>query len=161
MPAIVPPTSDRNFTPSSTELSGPLSAMPGAADDAQIVKLDGCDTVTVVPALGVSRLPLSSTARLLIVTVPELAGVQANVQLSRPPTTPPPVSVAVPLMVTAVPCWKVAPATGEVIDEVGGRLSVEAEAATRPACSVAGWTPISASKFTVACCIRTSVVEPR
>ena len=32
-------------------------------------------TVTVTPALEVSRLPLSSTARLLIVTEPEVLGV--------------------------------------------------------------------------------------
>ena len=36
----------------------------------------GAPTVTVTPAAGVSRLPLSSAARLRIVTVPFAAGVQ-------------------------------------------------------------------------------------
>src|SRR5262245_41915821 len=35
------------------------------------------DTVTFTPAVGVPRLPLSSTARLLMITDPALTGVQA------------------------------------------------------------------------------------
>ena len=72
-------------------------------------------------------------------------------------TTPPPESVAVPLIVTVLPFAMVAPADGEVIVEVGGVVSVGAVAATRPDISVAGCTPIMANRLTVACCIAGSV----
>ncbi len=47
---------------------------------------------------------------------------------STPATTPPPESVAVPLIVTVLPFVNVAPADGEVIVEVGGVVSVDAVA---------------------------------
>src|SRR5690349_10017671 len=77
-------------------------------------------TVTGTPIEAAPRLPLSSTARVIKVTVPEAAGVQVYVQVvvaaavvswagchvvlpssdtSTPATTPPPKSVAVPVTV--------------------------------------------------------------
>ena len=52
--------------------------------------------------------------------------VPPSVETSTPATTPPPASVAVPLMVTAEPSDKVAPDDGDVIVEVGGVVSVDA-----------------------------------
>ena len=146
-----PFTSERNLTPSSTAPVSESLTTVGVAELGQIVH--GHDpgvlmTVTVVPTPGVSRLPLSSAARVLIVTEPSVAGVHAYVQLSRPlarrhvappstetstpPTTPPPPSVAVPLIVTSCPSCTVAPAIGEVTNEDGATESVDAEAATSP-----------------------------
>ena len=48
-------------------------------------------------------------------------------ETSTPPTTPPPVSVAVPVMVITLPCT-VEPAAGKVIVEAGAEVSVEAVA---------------------------------
>ena len=70
-----PAALERNFTPTS---SGPVSlvsaALAGVADVPQM--LHGQDwlplpIVTVTPAEGVSRLAVSSTARLRIVRLPE------------------------------------------------------------------------------------------
>jgi hypothetical protein len=74
-------------------------------------------------------------------------------ETSTPPTTPPPASLAVPLTVTGLPPCRFAPAAGEVMVEVGGVWSVEAVAGVKPVCNVAGWTPMSANKLTVACCM--------
>ena len=85
----------------------------------------GQETLTVMPADGVSRLALSSTARdrIVVVGLPcaahvydhltvcsagvvSVAGCQVappSVETSTPATTPPPVSVAVPVIVTALP----------------------------------------------------------
>jgi hypothetical protein len=60
------------------------------------------------------------------------------------------------VIVTVVLDAMLAPAAGEAIVEVGGVVSVEAVAATRPDCRVAGWTRISANRLTVACCILAS-----
>ncbi|TMC02373.1 MAG: hypothetical protein E6J41_30315 [Chloroflexi bacterium] len=76
-----------------------------------------------------------------------------SVDTSTPATTPPPASVAVPVMVTVVPLVSVAPDAGEVMVEVGAVWSVDAVAATRPACIVVGWTPMSAIRLSVACCM--------
>ena len=54
-----------------------------------------------------------------------------SVDTSTPPTRPP-VSVAVPLIVTGLPTGSVAPAAGELIAVVGAVVSVEAVAAVRP-----------------------------
>ena len=62
------------------------------------------------------------------------------------------------MIVTGVPLCRAAPAVGEVMTEVGGVWSVEAVAATSPDWSVAGWTPMSANRFTVACCMLTSAL---
>ena len=76
-----------------------------------------------------------------------------SVEISTPATTPPPASFAVPLMVTAEPSENEAPWDGEVIVEVGGVVSVDAVADVSPGISEAGWAPMSASTFTVACCM--------
>src|SRR6266700_908121 len=175
MPLIDPLVSERNLTPSSTGESGPASAVPGKAEQPQ--KLLPAEqfapaTDTLIPVEGNSRFPLSSTARLRMVNDPFCPGCQEYVQFSRPlagchvvppstetstpPTTPPPISVAVPEMLTVLDCI-VEPPLGEVIVELGAVASVDAEAATRPVCRVAGRAPRSANKFTVACCIRESV----
>ena len=66
------------------------------------------------------------------------------------------------MIVTGVPALVAVAIRGEVIVEVGASASVEAAAATRPDCRVAGCAPMSASRFTVACCIRTSAAaDPR
>src|SRR5262249_49478649 len=67
--------------------------------------------------------------------------------------TCPSVSFATPLIVTGWPSTKLAPLAGVEIDEVGGDLA----AAISPGCNVAGCTPISASRFTIACWISGSV----
>jgi hypothetical protein len=67
--------------------------------------------------------------------------------------TIPPESLAVPLIVTGVPALTFWPEAGLVIMDTGGVVSVDAWAAMSPLCNVAGCTPISAKRFTVACCI--------
>src|SRR4051812_26472025 len=127
---------------------------------------------TVTPAPGVCRLPLSSTARHLIVVdglpwavhvydqlVVPLASCQVvppSVETSTPATDPPPVSVAVPVSVTFAPSATVA--GGFVIVDVGAVESVDGDAATRPVCSVVGWAARSARTLTVACCMLRSGV---
>ena len=59
-----------------------------------------------------------------------------------------------------VPATTVSPVAGEVTADVGGVVSAEAVAATRPPCRLAGCAPMSASTFTVACCIARSGVDP-
>src|SRR5262249_14009959 len=55
-----------------------------------------------------------------------------------------------------------APDAGEAIADVGGVVSVLADAATTGACSVDGCEPMSASMFTVACCMsRSGVADPK
>ena len=96
-------------------------------------------TVTVISAGGFCMFPLLSTARLMIVACPGVAGVKLKLhevvpvaalkvappstETSTRATDPPPVSLAVPVMVFAVPVDTVAPAVGEVIAEVGADLS--------------------------------------
>src|SRR5262249_52776132 len=132
-------------------------------------------------SLGVSMLPLSSVARLSIVvdgfpwaiqvyvqvalaTAPlvSVAGCQVeplSVDTSTPPTTPP-ADVAVPEIVTAFPSWTVAPADGELIVETGGVVLVDFVAETSPEIRLCGCTPMSAKRFTVACCIEASGESP-
>src|SRR5581483_10215565 len=86
--------------------------------------------------------------------VESVAGCQVvplSVETSTPATTPPPLSVALPEIVVAVPSGIVAPGAGEAIVEVGAVVSVDLLAGTRPAISELGWAPISASRLTVAC----------
>src|SRR5690349_13228361 len=99
----------------------------------------GKETLTLISARGSCTFPLSSIARLLIVTGPGVVGVQVKLHAVvpvaalkvAPPSTetstratdPPPASLAVPLMVTVVPVSTVAPVVGEVIAEVGANLS--------------------------------------
>jgi hypothetical protein len=74
-----------------------------------------------------------------------------SVETSTPATTPPPVSVAVPVIVTALPSASLAPDAGEVIVEVGGVVSVDLLAGASSELSVEGCAPISARRLTVAC----------
>src|SRR5664279_5926720 len=79
---MVPKVSVVNLTPTSTLLPSPESIPPGVAlvphtEHGQV-------TVTVVPVEGVSRLPLSSTARVWIVLVGTPWAIQLYVQLVVP-----------------------------------------------------------------------------
>src|SRR5437867_10690896 len=178
MPVIVPLTSGRNLTPSSTAAESLVAICAGVADALQMLQghPTGVVIVTATPPLGVSRLPLSSMARLMIVLVPVLVGVQAKLQFSRPvagchvlppstdtstpPTTPPPASVALPVTVIGVPTGMFWPLTGNPTVDVGGVRSVLALAGERPGCSVPGCAAISANKLTVACCMSVLAAGP-
>src|SRR5262249_2898893 len=148
----------------SSELPSPESGTGGTVSPKTE---QGHETVTVLPALGAPMLPESSTARTSIVAeglpwtlqayvhelVP-LAGVQVeppSVETSTAATTPPPSSEAVPEIVTVLPSDRFAPAAGEATVALGGVVSVDPGVATRPACRVAGWVPMSAIRLTVAC----------
>src|SRR5262245_44175767 len=107
MPVIVPLISDWNFTSSSTDpVSGTAAKLDVSVLD-QIVHEQVCPpppplpTVTVTPKAGVSRFPLSSTARLRRVTVPAVVTVHANVQLvvpeARRQVVPPSVEMSTPV----------------------------------------------------------------
>src|SRR5262249_33553682 len=113
-PVTAPATSDVNRTPTSialasAELGVPGTGRLGTSGPGQA----GGVTVPVTPADGVSRLPLSSTARLRRAVGPGAPGVHAYVQLVVPealcqlappsaetstPATAPPASEAVPLI---------------------------------------------------------------
>src|SRR6185312_949719 len=120
-------------------------------------------TVIDVPAEGVSRLPLSSTARVLVVPVAGCQLAPPSVETSTPATVPP-TSLAVPLIVTDAPSATLPPGAGEVIADDGAVVSVDAVAIWIPEIGVAGCAPMSANRLTVACCMVTStalpVVEP-
>src|SRR5687768_6814794 len=105
-------------------------------------------TITVRPAPGVSRLTLSSTARVLMVNVPALGATQLYVQVSSPTARchvvppsvetstaamTPPTSEAVPLMVTALPTFRAVPLFGAVMDDTGFVASVDWVVDTSPA----------------------------
>jgi hypothetical protein len=79
-----------------------------------------------------------------------------SVETSTAATIPPPVSVAVPVTVTLCPEGREAFGAGEVIVELGAVASVDCVSWTRPLCSVSGCAPMSASRLTVACCMRPS-----
>src|SRR6478752_3407054 len=72
------------------------------------------------------------------------------------PATRPAASDAVPVTVTTSPFFCAAPAAGVEIETVGPAVSVDLVAALTPAISVVGWAPMSASRFTCACCMRGS-----
>jgi hypothetical protein len=114
------------------------TAAPAVGD--VIVEVGGVvsRTVTVISAGGSCAFPLLSTARLLIVAGPGVVGVQLKLHAVvpvaalkvAPPSTdtstratvPPPVTLAVPVMLTVVPVDTVATAVGDVIVEVGRTL---------------------------------------
>src|ERR1700712_4634272 len=131
--------SERNFTPTSAPFGSPESALGGETASPQIEQ--GQLTLTVRPAPGASVLALSSLARVWIVVagwpctihvyvqleVPEVAGCHVlppSVETSTPAMTPPPPSVAVPVIMTLVPSVRLAPAAGDVIVDVGFVVSV-------------------------------------
>src|SRR4051794_29417623 len=107
MPVTVPVWSAVNLTPTLVAFLSESLGVAGIALGAKMVhgQVFGA-APTVTPGPGVSRLPLSSAARLLIVTWPEERGVQLYVHAERPvagcqvvppstdtstpPTTPPP-----------------------------------------------------------------------
>ncbi len=84
--------------------------------------------------------------------------VPPSVETSTRATTPPPVSAAVPVMVTGRSAGTVALGAGLATVMAGPVVSVEAVDATRLLCRDLGWTPMSAKTLTVACCIRLSSV---
>src|SRR6266536_179216 len=107
MPEIAPNVSDLNLTPTSTGV-GSAESTSSAGTVVFVPQIEhGQETLTEAPALGVSRFPLSSTARDLIVVdgfpcavqvydqlVVPVAGCQVlppSVVTSTPATTPPPV----------------------------------------------------------------------
>src|SRR5580765_3941364 len=113
-------------------------------------------------------LALSSTPRTLIVAKPFAVGVQVDDQLAGVPdvrrhvvppsveistrvTTPPPVSVELPEIVTATFSGATVPGSGDVIVAIGAVVSVDADAGTRPGCSVVGCALMSANRFTIDC----------
>src|SRR5262249_10879941 len=165
--------SAKNFTPSSIGAASALAAMAGAAVGGQMLQ-GQLRAVTFTGTLlrCVSRFALSSTARLRNLGSPVLSGVQwwipfsrpvagcqvlpSSVETSTPPMTPPPASLAVPVMVTVEFDCTLACAEGEAITDEGGAASVEADAGVNAAMRVLGCTPISANRFTVACCMRSS-----
>ena len=131
-------------------------------------------TLTLMPApTGVSMFPLSSVARLLISTVPggpwrphvrpvraagrampRRAAVYRNLDASDNAAAEVRRRAAdddvVSLLATSIR------PTGETIVELGAAESADAVAAISADCSVAGCAPMSANRFTVACCIARS-----
>ena len=177
-----PSKSDRNFTPTSIEDASPLSTFSGPREEFQMLHGQVCG-ITVIPTppaglpplvAGFSRLPLSSTARVCKLTGPRVAGIHENdhvprptagchvwppsTETSTPATVPPPASVAVPVIVIAAPACTLAPAAGDVMVDTGGKESVDAVAKVNPDWMLAGCTPISANRLTVACCMLLSGV---
>src|SRR5208283_5697669 len=90
MPVILPATSDLNFTPSPTALSGPLSAVPGTIVLGQMVLLVGAEEMVMLNALLAIcwGLPTSLT-RAVNVKVPVLVGVPVMVPLAALSANPP------------------------------------------------------------------------
>src|SRR5437867_1048461 len=169
MPVMKPPMSLLNFTPSSSALPSATLGTAGTTDGLKIV-LHGqvpAMTVTLTALPAVSTLPLSSIARLRIVAGPSTPKNPLNVHDDVPcaacHVTPPssdtstlagtpPLSVAVPVIVTGAPLWTCAPAAGDVITEIGGVTSVDWPLLTSgrfgsaPVCSVAGSAPMAANR---------------
>ena len=87
--------------------------------------------------------------------------VPLSVETSTPPTLPPPASVAVPLTVSGWPTGTVAPSAGDEMVDVGAVVSLLAVAADSPDCRVAGCTPMSANRLTVAWRTASSAVRRR
>src|SRR6266550_2254977 len=166
-----PLTCDLNRTPSSTAFASLWLVSIGEFASVQMLhgQMNGTvPTTTEMPAPGVSRLPLSSTARLLITTGPWADGVHTYDQFSWPmasfhvtppstdtstPATAPPGSPALPLIVKAEPTPTVAPPMGDAIVDAGGVVSDDPTAGMRPASIVVGCTPMSAKRLIVACCM--------
>ncbi len=85
--------------------------------------------------------------------------VPPSVETSTPATVPP-VSLAVPEIVTRDPSLTTVSCAGAEMVELGAVVSVDGEAAVRPLISVVACAPMSAKRFTVACCITGSGVAP-
>src|SRR6185295_16477040 len=80
MPVMKPSLSLLNFTPSSYGLPSAASGIGGTVVGFHrlVHGQSPCATITVTPAPAASRLPLSSTARTLIVAEPGVPGVQSK-----------------------------------------------------------------------------------
>src|SRR5262245_39922007 len=170
---MVPSTSALNRTPTSTELVSPWSTVHGVTFGPAMVQ--GHPMSTVMLGDDASMLPLSSTARERIRAlgapwaiheyvhdVVPVAGCHVappSAETSTPATVPP-ASVAVPEIVTLVPSAIAVPCAGLVIVEMGAVVSVDAEVAVNPDISVVADAPMSANRFTVACCMTGSAVAP-
>src|SRR5438876_9677352 len=89
MPVMKPSMSLLNFTPNSTALpSAALGTVGVAAGLHRLVHGHvPTTTVTLTPAPADSRLPLSSTARLRIVTAPSTLGDQSKLHVEVPDAT--------------------------------------------------------------------------
>ena len=74
---MLPATSERNFTPSSTGLSGPPSTTPGTALPGQILTVDGVAVVMVMlnGLLAVKLALLASATCTVKLKVPTVVGV--------------------------------------------------------------------------------------
>src|SRR5208282_6318380 len=90
MPVILPATSDWNFTPSSTALSGPLSAVPGTVVLGHRLTLVGAEEIVMLKALLATcwGLPASLT-RTVKAKVPALVGVPVIAPLAVLSAKPP------------------------------------------------------------------------
>src|SRR5258705_1609566 len=144
MPVMKPATSLLNFTPSSTALVSAALGRTGTVDGFHRLVQGQLPAMiaTVTPLLATSGLPLSSNARLRIVVTPITPGDQSKLQIEVPSapchvappstetstlaTTPPPLSVAVPVIVTRLPLSTCPPASGAVMTDVGATRSVDA-----------------------------------
>src|SRR5580765_1230686 len=168
-----PSVSTRKRTPSSFALTSPASRIEGSVEPSHAVHGQAGGpagvTVTLIEGPEPWRFPQSSTARARTVTAPVVCGDHANDQLvvpvagahvappstdtSTPRTLPPPTSAALPVIVVVAPAGTEPPSSGKPIDDVGALASPDAAAATSPDWSEPACAPISASRFTVACCI--------
>src|SRR3954469_24824670 len=169
-----------NLTPSSYGFESAALGLVGTVDGFHRLGHGHAPTTTdtLMPGPADSRFPLSSTARVRMVADPRTAGDQSKLHVEVPDaachvvppstdtstlaTTPPPLSAAVPLIVTRLPFSTWPPAAGEVTPDVGAKISLDALVATSgragsaPACSAAGCAPLSASGLAVPCCIACS-----
>src|SRR4051794_6024979 len=120
MPVMDPAVSTVNLTPTSVLVVSGSDGLPGVTELLHTLhgQLRG-ETVTATDA-GVPMFPLSSVARARTVALPAAPGdqvydqvprplagcqVEPSVDTSTPPTTPPPVSAAVPETVRVEPDW--------------------------------------------------------
>src|SRR5918993_1298058 len=160
MPVMKPSTSLLNFTPSSYSPESAALALAGTADEFHRLVHGHSPTMieTVMPDPTDSTLPLSSVALVLMVAVPTMPGVHSIVHddvpvaffhvvppstdTSTPPTVPPPLSTAVPLIVVRLPLSTEPLCVGDVTVEVGAKMSADCVLVTSgrvgsaPACNV-------------------------
>src|SRR3954466_16307144 len=182
MPVMNPSRRLLNLPPSSYGLRSAALGLVGTAEGFHRFGHGQAPTTTETdtPAPADSRLPLSSPARLRIVPAPRTPGDQSKLHVEVPDavchvvppstdtsteaTTPPPLSAAVPVMVTRLPFSTCPPLAGEVMVEAGAKMSADAPLATSgragsaPICRLPGCAPMSARRFRVACCIAGSAM---
>ena len=125
----------------------------GRPDVAAVVDRPDTNRCAAVPVLQEGVGPRRGSRR----RVPGVATVGGDLDAG---DQPPPESDAVPETVTTLPLRWAAPAAGELMVAVGPVVSADFVAATRFPAKVVGWAPMSASRLTCACCIRTSAAAP-